>query len=68
MPDGSEDDLICIKDILGDLIDFTDWEIAEEIIVRLEDLVDEFFNEDEYIIADDDELLLMIRYHEELVV
>ena len=66
-PDGTEDHLIRIKDIPIDKIDFMGWELAEEIILKAEDLVDALFNDQEFLEADDNELLLIIRYHEERV-
>ncbi|KAM5380051.1 hypothetical protein ACJZ2D_003698 [Fusarium nematophilum] len=67
-PDGAEDNLIRIKDISPDQIDFTGWEEAEEITVKAEDPVDTLLDDIEFIGADDEELMMMTRYHEELVV
>ncbi|KAM6514064.1 hypothetical protein FALCPG4_015236 [Fusarium falciforme] len=66
-PDGTEDWLIRIKDIPSDQIDFTGWEEAEEVIVKAEDSVDPLCDDEEFLVADDDELLLRTRYHEEVV-
>ncbi|EEU38462.1 uncharacterized protein NECHADRAFT_88644 [Fusarium vanettenii 77-13-4] len=66
-PDGTEDWLIRIKDILSDQIDFTGWEEAEEVIVKDEDPVGPLCDDEEFLAADDDELLLRTRYHEEVI-
>ncbi|EEU38504.1 uncharacterized protein NECHADRAFT_88606 [Fusarium vanettenii 77-13-4] len=66
-PDGAEDWLIRIKDIPSDQIDFTGWEEAEEVIVKDEDPVDPLCDDEEFLVADDDELLLHTQYHEEVI-
>ncbi|KAL6411770.1 hypothetical protein AUP68_04144 [Ilyonectria robusta] len=66
-PDGLEDCFINIKDIPSEQINFTGWEEAEEIIVKLEDEVDELLDEEEMISMDDNDLLTMTRYHERRV-
>jgi hypothetical protein len=66
-PDGSEDCFISIKDISADQIDFTGWENAEEVVVKDEDPVDPFFDDQELISADDSELMIITRYHEQVM-
>lgn len=67
-PDGSEDNVIAIKDIPSERIDFTGWEEAEEIALKPEDPVDSLFDDIELIAADDNSLLVLTKYHEETVV
>ncbi|UPL03100.1 hypothetical protein LCI18_014034 [Fusarium solani-melongenae] len=52
-PDGSQDHLIHIKDI--DEIDFTGWETTEETIIKEEELVNDFADFEELILARDDD-------------
>lgn len=66
-PDGLKDTFIRIKDIPAEEIDFTGQEVAEEIIVRLEDKIDPFLNDKELIAIDDDNLLTITRYHQQHV-
>lgn len=66
-PDRTEDNLIRIKGIPIDKIDFIGWELAEEIILKAEYPVDALFDNQEFLEANDNELLLIISYHEERV-
>ncbi|KFA80892.1 hypothetical protein S40288_10165 [Stachybotrys chartarum IBT 40288] len=54
-PDGLEDFKIRIKDIPSDQIDFSGWENAEEVIIREEELVPASQDQDEIIVAGDDD-------------
>jgi transcriptional/translational regulatory protein YebC/TACO1 len=67
LPDGSEDTFIKIKGNKDDEINFTGWEITEGIVIEDDAPVDSLCDDEELIEADDDELLLLTRYHEEAV-
>ncbi|KAJ3454068.1 hypothetical protein MRS44_018700 [Fusarium solani] len=51
--DGSQDHLIRIKDISSDEIDFTGWEVAEDVVIKQEELVDQLFDEEELVLGTD---------------
>ncbi|TVY73657.1 hypothetical protein Focb16_v004401 [Fusarium oxysporum f. sp. cubense] len=67
LPDGSEDSFIKIKGTKDEEIDFTGWEKIEEIKVEDDQPVDFLCDDEQLIEADDDELLLLTRYHEEVM-
>lgn len=67
-PDRSEDNIIAIKDIPSERIDFTGWEEAEEIALKPKNPVDSLFNDIELIAANNNSLLVLTKYHEETVV
>ncbi|KFA55586.1 hypothetical protein S40293_09216 [Stachybotrys chartarum IBT 40293] len=54
-PDGSEDSLIRIKDIPIEAIDLSGWKEQEEAIIKDEALVDEIEDDNQIIVAGDDE-------------
>lgn len=66
--DGTEDNLIAIKDIPSERIDFTGWEQVQQVALRPEDPVDPLLDDMEFVKADDNELLMLTKYHEETVI
>lgn len=65
--DGLEDCFINIKDIPLEAIDFTGWEEAEDFSIDLEEEVDLFLDDKEIISMDDNDLLMITRYHKQYV-
>ncbi|KFA70561.1 hypothetical protein S40285_08901, partial [Stachybotrys chlorohalonatus IBT 40285] len=60
-PDGLEDFKIHIKDIPNDQVDFSGWENTKEVIIKEEELVPASQDQDEIIVAgDDDDLELQL--------
>lgn len=59
-PNGSEDNLVKIKDIKPEDIDFSGWENAADPVVKFEHIVDQFRDEEEYGLADDSSYLALL--------
>ncbi|KAJ0133623.1 hypothetical protein HZ326_23316 [Fusarium oxysporum f. sp. albedinis] len=59
LPDRTKDSFIRIKGVKDNKINFIGWEIAEEIVIEDNALVDSLCDDDELIEADDDDLLLL---------